>query len=75
MNESAAWLREFAHYSTHVSEENEARILEIADEITLLRDTLQSLANAVGAMRVPQTREDAALQVGFTLGPQLQRAR
>lgn len=37
--------------------------------------TLRGLANAVGSMRVPQTVEDAALQVRVTIGPAFTAAR
>ena len=36
---------------------------------------LRNLADAVGAMKVPQTVEDAAMQIHITLGPALTAAR
>ena len=54
------WLQGFGDYPEY------ARTLERA---------LRNLADAVGAMRVPQTIEDAALQIHVTLGPPLTAAR
>jgi hypothetical protein len=40
-----------------------------------LREALQKLISAIGAMRVPQTKEEAAMQVMVTIGPVLKNAR
>lgn len=46
----------------------------IAENVRL-RGALLGLVHAVGAMRVPQTIADAAVQINFTLGPPYERAK
>ena len=50
-------------------------VQELAIENGALRKALEGLTSAVGAMRVPQTLADAALQINVTIGPALKRAR
>jgi FtsZ-binding cell division protein ZapB len=52
-----------------------ARLGEYQGENERLRAALAGLVAAVEHMRVPQTTEDAALQVSVTIGPALLRAR
>lgn len=44
-------------------------------EIARLREALGSLVAVVGNMRVPQTPEEAGVQIMLTIGPSLERAR
>jgi hypothetical protein len=54
-------------------------LIDRHNQILTERDTalaaLRNLADAVGAMKVPQTVEDDALQIHVTLGPALAAAR
>ncbi|MDF1778740.1 MAG: hypothetical protein P1V13_22180 [Rhizobiaceae bacterium] len=43
-------------------------------EVKKLRSALETLTRAVGAMRVPQTIEDAAFQVKIQIGPAYENA-